>query len=104
MSDLLPCPFCGKEDGQQIELVVWCPNCDFGIDWMKWQHRASPWRSCKDDPPDDKRELLCYSRYEGGRVIGWMSPEKCWNDKDHGWEFHPTHWCELPALPEVSDE
>lgn len=56
------------------------------------------------EPPDNDRAILILEpdEYRGHYCygVGWYENGH-WYDRDTGFD-HPSHWCELPALPSDS--
>lgn len=114
MSDLKPCPFCGKPKALlEGYYHVRCTACQAQTGFFPtqqeaidaWNCRASQWRSVADDPPPDGAEEIfaidCHGRlgiaeksHDGEGPPVW----ECWEGED--W-FEAVWWMPSPALPET---
>lgn len=110
MSDqIMPCPFCagklkplGYDTLVQTRFLCW--GCSCTVHSLEdWERRASPWRSCKDDPPPDGKTVFLTQgdvlhAFTGYRFIG--DGDDCYMDSLGVGPLDVVLWMPLPALPE----
>lgn len=128
MSDLLPCPLCGKSarlvkkeghgpaGGRFSRGYVACNRCGINTPtkspWQKavelWNRRAAlantseqpEWQIIETAPKDGTVVLAWSDYWMGYEIVHWKPDENAWFAGDtRGFRIPPSHWMPLPIPP-----